>query len=185
MAVDPEMNRRQFLRASALTAAGAAALPVIFTSDGAWALELSGTLEQRTADTILAAVRGLYPHDTLSDFYYMAVVEDLDASASKDESFAKLLNDGVGDLDAAMSVPFLDLSDGYRTAVLESLQDTSFVEAMRSTAVVSLYNNELVWRHFGYEGASFPHGGYIYRGFDDLAWLPEPPASASPPHSES
>jgi len=24
-------------------------------------------------------------------------------------------------------------------------------------------------------------GGYVYRGFNDLTWLPNPPADASPP----
>jgi hypothetical protein len=38
-----------------------------------------------------------------------------------------------------------------------------------------------VWRHFGYEGASAQHGGYINRGFDDLNWLPDPDDQASPP----
>jgi hypothetical protein len=46
---------------------------------------------------------------------------------------------------------------------------------------LALYNNPLVWQAFGYEGASFDHGGYLERGFDDLGWLPDPPPEASPP----
>ena len=65
--------------------------------------------------------------------------------------------------------------------VLEGLQDEAFFEKVRSTQVVALYNDQLVWRHFGYEGPSFRYGGYINRGFDDLSWLPEPPPEASPP----
>ncbi|MGE8386089.1 MAG: tat (twin-arginine translocation) pathway signal sequence, partial [Pseudomonas putida] len=41
--------------------------------------------------------------------------------------------------------------------------------------------NELAYQHFGYEGASFPKGGYLMRGFNDLKWLPAAPTEASPP----
>jgi hypothetical protein len=34
---------------------------------------------------------------------------------------------------------------------------------------------------FGYPGASWDKGGYITRGFQDLSWLPAPPADVSPP----
>ena len=53
-------------------------------------------------------------------------------------------------------------------------------EQAGAKAVVALYNNPLVWRHFGYEGPSAEFGGYIDRGFDDLTWLPRPSEDASP-----
>ena len=46
--------------------------------------------------------------------------------------------------------------------------------------MVSLYNNEEVWKAFGYQGASYRFGGYLHHGFNDLNWLPEPPEAASP-----
>ena len=55
-----------------------------------------------------------------------------------------------------------------------------FFALIRSTSVNSLYSNELAYQHFGYEGASFPKGGYLMRGFNDLKWLPAAPAEASP-----
>ncbi len=64
--------------------------------------------------------------------------------------------------------------------MLLTMADSPFFKKIQGTAVVSLYNNDLAWRHFGYEGPSFPHGGYINRGFDDLSWLPDPPENASP-----
>ena len=45
---------------------------------------------------------------------------------------------------------------------------------VRSTSVVTLYNDQEVWGLLGYEGSSFEKGGYINRGFNDLDWLPEP-----------
>ncbi|NJO38293.1 MAG: hypothetical protein HC871_12680 [Rhizobiales bacterium] len=50
---------------------------------------------------------------------------------------------------------------------------------MRGQVVNVLYNDHEVWKIFGYQGASFEEGGYLYRGFDDLSWLPEPPDEAS------
>jgi hypothetical protein len=41
----------------------------------------------------------------------------------------------------------------------------------------------MAWAHFGYEGSSYEMGGYFDRGFQDLDWLPNPPASASPAKS--
>ena len=176
------MNRRQFLQSSG-TAAGVAVfgLPIITAPDRSWALELSGTLDQHTADTLLVMARRLYPHRTLNDIYYGRVVEALDQAAKSDSAVKMLLSDGVKTLDAAKYVRFLDLSPGYQTEVLEAMQDDPFFQKVRGTEVVALYNDELVWRHFGYEGASFPYGGYIDRGFDDLSWLPDPPPEASPP----
>ena len=87
---------------------------------------------------------------------------------------------GVADLDAAIGVPFAELSEGNQLEVLVARQDSAFFQKVRGTMIVALYNNPLVWRHFGYEGASFEFGGYLDRGFDDLNWLPAPPEDASP-----
>jgi len=31
-----------------------------------------------------------------------------------------------------------------------------------------------LWKTLGYQGSSIEHGGYLYRGFDDIDWLPQP-----------
>ena len=67
------------------------------------------------------------------------------------------------------------LADKYKKTV-----GTDFFEKIRGTSVVSLYNNEMAWAHFGYEGSSYEMGGYFDRGFQDLDWLPDPDADASP-----
>jgi hypothetical protein len=176
------MNRRQFLQTSGYATATAAAVAsgaVLLAPDGAWALGLSA-LDEHTGKTLLAMVRQIYPHDTLADRYYAGVVGALDAEAAKNKEVAQMLGKGVADLDAARGVKWADLSDGYQLEVLEGIQDTAFFQKVRGKAVVALYNNPLVWRHFGYEGASYEYGGYIERGFDDLNWLERPPEDASP-----
>jgi len=179
---DKGIKRRNFLKGSGAAAVGIAALSsgfVLAASDGAWALEMK-SFKTHTSKTLLAMARATYPHDNLADFYYAKVVGDLDAAAAKDKTLAKMLNDGVANLDNAMGVPFIDLSEGNQVKVLESIQTSGFFQKVRSTSVVSLYNQPLVWRHFGYEGSSAEHGGYIERGFDDLNWLKRPPLDASP-----
>ena len=176
------MNRRQFLESGGLAAAGVAAVTsgaVLTASDGAWALEL-GTLNEHEGKTLLAMTRQLYPHDTLSDMYYAGVVGGLDAGAKDDAELASLLKEGVAALDNAHSVPWIDLSEGYQISVLKEMESSAFFQKVRGTTVVALYNNKLVWRHFGYEGASYDYGGYIERGFDDLNWLARPDLEASP-----
>jgi hypothetical protein len=42
---------------------------------------------------------------------------------------------------------------------------------VRGNLVTGIYNNKEVWPLFGYEGESASKGGYIHRGFDDVAWL--------------
>jgi hypothetical protein len=176
------MNRRQFLQTSSLAAAGAAIVAsgsTLMASDGAWALEL-GTLSGHEGLTVLNMSRRLYPHAALGDMYYAGVVEQLDAAAKGDGGLAGLIKDGVGQLDAAKGVKWVELSEGYQLEVLESMEATPFFQKVRGTTVVALYNNPLVWRHFGYEGASFEFGGYLERGFDDMKWAGEPSEDASP-----
>ena len=175
------LDRRRFLRRSGqavlgLTVAGKVAF---FDPGRSWAIVLE-TLDAHEAETLLATTRTLYPHPALGDEYYAVVVEALDAEAAKDDAVRTLLREGVKKLDAATGVPFVRLSPGTRTEVLEGLQDDPFFAKVRSATVFHFYNNKLVWRHFGYEGSSWEYGGYLRRGFQDLGWLPDPPPEASP-----
>jgi hypothetical protein len=177
------MNRRRFLHLSGGSAAGAAMLAsgvgLTAASPGVWALALS-SLDAHQASTLLRVARHVFPHDTLDDIYYAGVVEALDGEAAANPAVATLLADGVKTLDAATGVKWVELSPGYQLEVLEG-PGQALLHKVKGNAVVSLYNNPLVWRHFGYEGPSAMHGGYMKRGFNDLAWLPDPDEQASPP----
>ena len=123
---------------------------------------------------------GHYRRSLVLGLIASALVAALGAAAAKDAKLAKMLADGVKELNAAVGVDFVDLSDGNKLAVLKANQGGAFFQKVRGTCVVSLYNQPLVWRHFGYEGPSADFGGYIERGFDDANWLPTPPEDASP-----
>ncbi|TAM90017.1 tat (twin-arginine translocation) pathway signal sequence [bacterium] len=146
----------------------------------AWALPLHA-LSQAEGETILQFGRVLYPHKTLPTAVYALLVKDLDAEAARDASVATLLREGSASLDAASGGKFTSASSAKRLAAVKHIEGTPYFSKVRSTCITSLYNNEMAFAHFGYEGPSWPKGGYLHRGFDDLTWLPKPPASASPP----
>jgi len=177
------LDRRTFLRltgtaaaVAAVMSAGVSLVPLTASAE-LWGLELKA-LNEHEATTLLKVARRIFPHRTLADVYYAGVVKALDEDAQKSPDTAKLLKDGVAALDKAVGTKWIDLSAGYQMTMLRA--QPKLFEAVKGKALVALYNNPLVWRHFGYEGPSFPYGGYLRRGFNDLNWLPDPPEGASP-----
>lgn len=177
-----KIKRREFLHKSALVVAGvsAAAAGVTVTGFAAeWTARLK-TLTAHEGEALLKMARQIFPHDRLDDSYYIKVVEDLDSEASSKPATAKMINAGVASLDHSAQGNFAAQPADDQVATLQKIQHTPFFEKVRSTELVSLYNNEEVWKVFGYQGASYRFGGYLHHGFDDLNWLPEPPEAASP-----
>jgi hypothetical protein len=180
------MNRRRFLETSGQAAAGAAVIAasggatLLMAPDGAWAMTLEA-LSGHEGATLLKALRVIFPHDSLGDQYYAAVVEALDQDAKGNADTAAMLKEGIAGLDQAYRMPFIELSEGNQHRAFERIQDSEFFQTIRFKVIATLYNNPRVWQAFGYEGESFDEGGYIERGFDDLGWLPNPPPDASPP----
>ena len=174
-------SRRQFLTtASVITGSlWASSSALLALAPGpVWALELK-TIDERAGRVLLQVARHIFPHPSLDDAVYAFVVRDLDAAA-KDAAVKTLLVDGVKQLDAAANGDWLKLDDAARLAAVTRIARNPFFEKIRGTAVVSLYNNELAFAHFGYQGETFSKGGYLERGFNDLTWLSAPPAAASP-----
>lgn len=176
------VSRREFLAGSAMLAgtlwASSSAL-IALAPGPVWALELQ-TLDSRTARVLLSVTRQIFPHPVLDDAVYAFVVRDLDVAAAAMPAVRDLLLAGVASLDTVAGGDWFTLTDGDKLTQITALVRNPFFEKVRSTAVVSLYNNELAFAHFGYQGDSFGKGGYLERGFNDLAWLPAPPTTASP-----
>ena len=178
----PRLSRREFLKGTGAIVgtlwASSSAL-IAMAPSPVWALELTA-LDERTGKALLAFTRQIFPHTRLDDAVYALVVKDLDAEASGSADVKKLLTEGAASLDQGAGGDFVAAKD-KQAAIAASLAKHPFFEKVRSKAVVSLYNNELAFAHFGYEGNAFNHGGgYLLRGFNDLKWLPAPSAKASP-----
>lgn len=177
------ISRRHFLKTGSgvlmgTLAAGSGVLAAL-APGRSWALTLSAMTETE-GSKLLKVARGIFPHDTLDDAVYALVVKDLDAAAAKDASVVTLLRDGLKQLDKLASGNWAGLDYLARENIVIKMAGTDFFEKIRGTSVVSLYNNDMAWAHFGYEGSSYEMGGYFDRGFQDLDWLPDPDADASP-----
>lgn len=178
------VDRRSFLKGGGAVLAGTLAFaggPVaLLAPTRTWALEL-GALDARQGDVLLKLARHIFPHDTLEDAVYALVVKDLDSAAAESPDTLALLTDGIDHLDARAGGDWAGLDTEARDVHVHAIAGEPFFNKVQSTAVVSLYNNDMAWAHFGYEGPSFSKGGYLQRGFNDLDWLASPPAEASPP----
>ena len=153
--------------AGALTVTG---LGFIAAPDAAWALEVTAITPEQMA-TLMQMARDIYPHDRIADEFYAVAVKAYDTAEQAAE-----VAEGVAALNAAavaagfasyVAAPWED----DRVALLRGMETTPFFQKVRGGLVTGLYNQKAVWPLFGYEGESFSQGGYINRGFDDIAWL--------------
>lgn len=165
------MTRRQLLSRSlaagalAVTGAGFIAAP-----DAAWALEVTVITPAQMA-TLLQMARDIYPHDQVADQFYAVAVKGYDADDKKDMVAA-----GIAEVDAAAKVlghaDYASIGwEDDRVKVLKSVETSTFFQTVRAGLVTGLYNQKEIWPIFGYEGESYSKGGYIERGFNDIAWL--------------
>jgi hypothetical protein len=174
------MKRREFLKTGALVVVGAAAA----TSVGVAVAHANAAapkflvLTDEQAAAMLAMTRRIFPHRKVADAPYWKVVGEIDAAAKADPATAKLIAEGLAQLNATGT--FTTLPEKNQTAALKAIETTAFFQKVKSVELNNLYNDPALWKAFGYQGPAFKYGGYIHRGFDDLAWLPNPPESASP-----
>jgi|SRR5690606_4648348 len=174
------LSRRRFLSGAAVLTGVLATGSTLaaFAPSRAWALE-TRRLNQVQAETLLAMAKALYPHKELPDAVYALLVKDIDAQMA-DDGQVRLVEEGVARLNQQSKGAFASLSLDEQTALLQQIETDPFFQAVRGQCITSIYDNEMAYRHFGYEGEVWSKGGYLARGFDDLKWLPDPPQSASP-----
>lgn len=177
-----DSKRRSLLKASATLTGVLSAQSAIglLAPSLSWALEVKH-LKQDQANVTLALAKVLYPHKKLPDAVYALAVKDIDAYAADAEN-SKIVAAGVAALNAKANGKFAKAAAAKKHKIVEELIKTdAFIQKVRGTCITALYNNEMAFAHFGYQGEAFSKGGYIFRGFNDLTWLPNPPESASPP----
>ena len=121
--------------------------------------------------TLVRMVRVMFPHPAFPDGPYERTAGAILAAAGEDARTAAQLQQGLVELAGHR---FAALDDAGALELLRSMSGTAFFETVRSRVIVTLYDDREVHQLLGYEGASFQHGGYLHRGFDDLDWLPEP-----------
>ena len=149
--------------------------PVDLPEGPEWVASLK-LFDAHVAETLLVAARTLYPHESLPDSVYRRTIFQFDKMAAMAPAAAQSFSEFVDLLDGAQPLPFRQLSESYRLAALCSIEGTTAFRLVQRSTVRFLYDDVEVWQAFGYEGASAQLGGYVNRGFNDLDWLPEPPA---------
>ncbi|EYD73833.1 Tat (Twin-arginine translocation) pathway signal sequence domain protein [Limimaricola hongkongensis DSM 17492] len=157
-------------RATAIGAGFVAGTGFLAASDAAWATEMNA-LKPGTFATLVQLARDIYPHDRVPDENYVVAVKGYDTPDEVDATEA-----GIRMLDEAARARgygrYLDIGwERDRVDLLRQIEDSDFFQKIRGGLVTGLYNQKAVWPIFGYEGESFSMGGYIDRGFDDIAWL--------------
>ncbi len=174
-------SRREFLKGTIVLAGtlSAGTLLAALAPSRTWALE-ARVLDQKQAQALLLMARRLYPHKDLPDAVYALLVKDIDEACS-DAAVRELVFTGIESLDRRAGGNWAAADPQRQTAILEGMSADPFFQKIRGQCITSIYDNQMAYKHFGYEGETWSKGGYIKRGFNDLSWLPDPPAAASPP----
>lgn len=173
------MDRRKLLKTSAGVVTGvvvSGSSLALWAKGRAWAIDLA-VLSTADAATLMAVVRTILPHDKLDELAYAQVIQVVDEQAHSDSKFAALVKDGLKQLGGHFSKN----EEAQRVETLKKIESSEFFQVMRQKSVTILYATPFAYAHFGYEGEAFSKGGYVFRGFDDLHWLPEVPEENSGP----
>ncbi len=173
------LNRRELLKTTTglLTGWVVAGTPLALLAPGrAWALDLTA-LTSSEGTTLMSVARTIAPHDKLDDAAYALVIHAVDTDAAKDGNTRKMIKEGH----AALRADFAQSSESERVEALKKIESSVFFQTMRQKTLQVLYSSSIAYAYFGYEGEAFSKGGYLFRGFNDLRWLPEVPTEDSGP----
>ncbi|MCU6479536.1 hypothetical protein [Arthrobacter sp. A2-55] len=134
------------------------------------ALELSGEARR----ILTRIIRVSFPHPQFPKGPYERMTEKIIEASEESRWFRMALIQGLATLDTLTDEHFLDLPEDRAITVLKRIADLEFFAFIRRTVVLNLYDDPEVHTALGYEGESYSKGGYVNRGFNDLAWLPDP-----------
>lgn len=131
-------------------------------------------LTDRQRQILLRLLHLTYPHDSFPEGAYERTADAVVAATADDQRLARTLGTDLDQLDVIAGGDFGSVDEEQATLWLREYNDEPYFRALRSIAVVALYDDHEVWEVLGYEGPSVDKGGYVDRGFDDLDWLPDP-----------
>lgn len=174
--MEQSQSRRSFLKLLTHLCGGILITPTVqfsaYSQDSPSRFE---NLSVPEAEKLFLMTRVLFPHDKLGDDPYWAVVKQFDTMCG-DAAFNGLITSGIAEMDKAAGLKWVNVSETKKVQILQSIESGTFFQTVRIITLLKLYGSAHVAKSFGHEGSSFEHGGYLYRGFNDLTWLPEPPS---------
>jgi hypothetical protein len=129
--------------------------------------QATGTSGGPDLELLASVAYDILPYAELTpDLYVKAAQQILDLhDAGMPDGLKKLR-------DASNNVPWKDLAEPDRVAILTSMQDTPFFEVLRSNTLLVLLREPATFAVVGYGGSAMQFGGYLHRGFNDISWLP-------------
>lgn len=178
MSPNDSVARRDFLAASGLLSgliAAGSTLSLIAPAR-AWALDLK-KLTSAQGSLLMSIARTIAPHDTLDDAAYALVIKAIDEAAAADAHVHATVTSGL----ERLGKDFGARNEADRVRSLKAMEQSEFFQLARSKTLGNLYSSAIAYAHFGYEGEAFSKGGYLFRGFNELRWLPDVPPAASGP----
>jgi hypothetical protein len=173
------VDRRDFLKSATGVITGVLAVGsplALLAPSRLWAADLK-VFSSAEGAALMAMARTIAPHDKLEDTAYAIVVQSVDTDAAGDAATRKMLTEGIATLGAGLA----SAPEEARVTQLKKIEQSPFFQTMRVKTLSVLYATEMAYRYFGYEGEAFSKGGYLFRGFNDLRWLPEVPLADSGP----
>ena len=162
---DSQPTRRRFLLAVLAFSTAAVTGTTWLRGAAAWASSTEGTNLARFG-------RLLFPHDGLADDVYAEVMNNVLMALESDPATENLLAAAEQALDAQGDTAWIDRNETEQIAAIKDIQGEAFFAAVLGTLRGAFYYNAAVWSHINYPGSSKEKGGYKYRGFDDIDWLP-------------
>ena len=168
-----ELKRREFLQRAGSIALGTAALqlcPLRLSAADIQSLTLKN-LGEKDALVLAQVSRLLFPHDALEQAVYLGVVRDIDLDIERDHEPAKLVQGISALLDKKSGGDWSAAGNEKQVAILKAMQGDELFNYLHRRSIDSLYQDPVVWDLLGYQGSSVEHGGYLYRGFNDIDWL--------------
>ena len=122
-------------------------------------------------EQLISIYRAMFPHSTVPDKFYEHVVRKFDDQAAQNQALSGFLSNGVEALNREAGSAWTDLSEEARLQALQRVEQSPFLQRLRSDFVLYFYSNPAIWPLFGYEGPSNDKGGYLHRGFNDIDWI--------------
>lgn len=167
-----KLRRREVIRKTLLGSSLLVVSPTIFLEILPHSVWAQNGLSDRQSKTLTGIVRCLFPHSRLDISIYQNVVTAIERDALARDSFRELLLSGLEALDKKSQGSWLGLTKEKQIENIAAFEDTEFFKALWQKASYLLYQEQEVWGKFGYEGPSYPKGGYVSRGFNDIDWVP-------------
>jgi hypothetical protein len=107
---------------------------------------------------------------------YREVAARVTLLASQVPEMAALMEGGIAALNSTGKRHWLELPEQEQVEIIQDLAGTPFFNFLHWMSAEIVMRDPKLWAELGYQGSSIEHGGYLYHGFDDIAWLPPAPA---------